>query len=63
MLEAAFDWDTTEPGRGFWEMAHSKLRRLAGENRVTVLKRGDPQSWEQVPMNRFLDKLNQKKQN
>ncbi len=56
-LEHAFDWDEVPPGRTFWEAAYQKLRQVKGESRVTVVKRDDPQSWEQVPMKDFLEAL------
>ncbi len=56
-LEYAFDWDEVPPGRAFWEAAYQKLRQVKGESRVTVVKRDDPQSWEQVPMKDFLEAL------
>ncbi len=57
VLERAFDWDEVPPGRTFWEAAYQKLRQVKGESRVTVVKRDDPQSWEQVPMKDFLEAL------
>jgi hypothetical protein len=56
-LKRAFDWDEAPPGRAFWEGAHRKLRQITGEDGVTVIRRGDPQSWERVPMRNFFEEL------
>ena len=57
VLERAFDWDEVPPGRSYWEGVHRKFRKLTGEDGVTVIKRGNPQSWERVPIKNFLEAL------
>ena len=56
-LKHAFDWNEAPPGRVYWEEVHRKFRQLTGEDGVTVVKRGDPQSWERVPIKDFLQAL------
>ncbi len=56
-LERAFDWDEVPPGRAYWEGVHRKFRQLTGEDGVTVIRRGDPQSWERVPIKNFFEAL------
>ncbi len=56
-LDRAFDWDEGPPGRAYWEGVCRKFRQLTGEDRVTVIGRGDPQSWEQVPIKNFFEAL------
>ncbi len=56
-LERAFDWDEVPPGRAYWEGVHRKFRQITGGAGVTVVRRGDPQSWERVPMKDFFEAL------
>ena len=56
-LERAFDWDEVPPGRAYWEGVHRKFRQITGEDAVTVIRRGDPQSWERVPIKNFFEAL------
>ena len=56
-LERAFDWNEVPPGRAFWEGVHRKFREITGEDRVTVIRRGDPLSWERIPIKSFFDAL------
>ncbi len=56
-LKLAFDWDEMPPGRAYWEGVHRKFRQLTGEDRVTVIRRGNPQSWERVPLKCFFEAL------
>jgi hypothetical protein len=56
-LKRAFDWDEVSPGRAYWERVHRKFRQLTGEDSVTVIRRGDPQSWERVPIKDFFKAL------
>ncbi len=56
-LERAFDWDEVAPGRAYWEGVHRKFRQITGEDGVTVIGRGDPQSWERVPIKSFFEAL------
>ena len=57
LLERAFDWDEVPPGRAYWEGVHRKIRQIKGEDAVTVIRRGDPQSWERVPIKNFFEAL------
>ena len=57
VLERAFDWDEVPPGRAYWEGVHQKFRQITGEDGVTVIRRGDPQSWERVPIKNFFEAL------
>ncbi len=56
-LERAFDWNEVPPGRAFWEGVHRKFREITGEDRVTVIRRGNPLSWERIPIKSFLEAL------
>ncbi len=56
-LKRAFDWDEVPPGRAYWEGVHRKFRQLTGEDGVTVIRRGDAQSWERVPIKNFFEAL------
>jgi hypothetical protein len=56
-LERAFDWDEVSPGRAYWEGVHRKFRQLTGKDGVTVIRRGDPQSWKRVPIKGFFEAL------
>ena len=56
-LERAFDWNEVPPGRAFWEGVHRKFRDITGEDRVTVIRRGNPLSWERIPIKSFLEAL------
>ncbi len=56
-LERGFEWDEVPPGRAFWEGVNVKFRLLTGEDGVTVIRRGDPQSWERVPIKNFFEAL------
>jgi hypothetical protein len=56
-LKSAFDWNEVPPGRAFWEGAHRKFRQITGEDSVTVIRRGDPLSWERIPIKSFFDAL------
>jgi len=57
VLERAFDWDEVPPGRAYWEGVHRKFRKLTGEDGVTVIRRGSPQSWKRVPSKNFFEAL------
>ena len=57
VLERAFDWDEVPPGRAYWEGVHRKFCQLTGEDGVTVIRRGDPRSWERVPIKNFFEAL------
>jgi hypothetical protein len=56
-LDRAFDWDEVPPGRKYWEGVRRKFRQLTGEDGVTVIRRGNPQSCERVPMKDFFEAL------
>ena len=56
-LERAFDWDEVPPGRTYWEGVHRKFRQITGEDMVTVIGRGNSQSWDRVPIKDFFEAL------
>ena len=56
-LKRAFDWNEVPPGRAYWEGVHRKFRQLTGEDGVTVIRRGDPLSWNRVPIKDFFKSL------
>ena len=56
-LERAFDWDEVPPGRAYWEGVRRKFRQITGEDTVTVIRRGNSQSWDRIPMKDFFEAL------
>ncbi len=56
-LERAFDWEEVPPGRAYWEGVHRKFRQITGEDMVTVIRPGNSQSWQRVPIKSFFEAL------